>query len=97
MAVCLILFTVYFREGGDGPAHGTQRLAGTVVAPLQSVGSRIAEPFTGAWDWVTGLFDARGENERLKEENAALRETLAIEQERSLYWRSIAARKEAQP
>jgi len=73
VAVCLILFTVYFREGGDGPAHGTQRLAGTVVAPLQSVGSRIVEPFTGAWDWVTGLFDARSENERLTEENAALR------------------------
>jgi len=33
----------------------------------------------------------------LERENAALRETLAIEQERSLYWRSIAGRKEAQP
>ena len=32
-----------------------------------------------------------------RKENAALRETLAIEQERSLYWRSIAGRKEEQP
>ena len=36
--------------------------------------------------------DACGELER---ENAALREALAIEEERSLYWRRIAGRKEA--
>ena len=34
---------------------------------------------------------------KLEKENAELRETLAIEKERSLYWRSIAGRKEAQP
>lgn len=73
VAVCLIIFTVYFREGGEGPAHGTQVLAGSVAAPLQSIGSRAVQPFRDGWDWVTGLVDARGENERLREENAALR------------------------
>ena len=34
---------------------------------------------------------------RLERENVALREALAIEEERSLYWRRIAGRKEAQP
>ena len=33
----------------------------------------------------------------LERENATLREALAIESERSLYWRNIAGRKEAQP
>lgn len=33
--------------------------------------------------------------ERLERENAALREALTIESERSLYWRAIAGRKEA--
>ena len=33
----------------------------------------------------------------LSKDNAALREALEIEQERSLYWRNIANRKEAQP
>lgn len=44
------------------------------------------------WECTCGGTDCAGQRE-----NAALRETLAIEQERSLYWRSIAARKEAQP
>lgn len=73
VAVCLILFTVYFREGADGPGHGTQQLAGAAVAPLQSIGSRAVQPFRDGWEWVTGFVDARGENERLTEENRALR------------------------
>ena len=44
------------------------------------------------WVCKCGGTDCEGQRE-----NAALRETLAIEQERSLYWRSIAARKEEQP
>lgn len=44
------------------------------------------------WICTCGGTDCAG----LKE-NAELREALAIEQERSLYWRSIAGRKEAQP
>ncbi len=73
VVLCLIAFTVYFREGGNGPMHGAQRMAGSVSAPLQSIGSRVVQPFVDGWGWVTGLFDARGEAERLREENAALR------------------------
>ncbi len=73
VVLCLIVFTAYFREGGDGPMHGTQRLAGSAAAPLQSIGSRVVQPFVDGWGWVTGLFDARSEAERLREENAALR------------------------
>lgn len=73
VVVCLVLFTAYFREGGSGPAHGVQQAAGGAVAPLQSIGSRAAQPFREGWDWVTGLFSARGEADRLRDENAALR------------------------
>lgn len=73
VVLCLVVFTAYFRESGSGPMHGAQRMAGSAAAPLQSVGSRVVQPFVDGWDWVTGLFDARGEAERLREENAALR------------------------
>lgn len=47
--------------------------------------------------WPPELEKAADQLQKLKRENAELRETLAIEKERSLYWRSIAGRKEAQP
>lgn len=71
--MCLVVFTLYFREAGSGPMNGAQGLAGAIVAPVQSVASRAVQPFRDGWDWVTGLFDARGENDRLLKENTALR------------------------
>ena len=47
--------------------------------------------------WPPELEKAADQLQKLERENAELRETLAIEKERSLYWRSIAGRKEAQP
>lgn len=44
------------------------------------------------WVCTCGGTDCEGQKE-----NAALREALAIESERSLYWRNIASQKEAQP
>lgn len=73
VVLCLVVFTAYFREGGNGPMHGAQRLAGSTAAPLQSIGSRVVQPFVDGLGWVTGLFEARGEVERLREENATLR------------------------
>ena len=34
----------------------------------------MVQPFQDAWGWVTGLFDARGQNEDLKAQNAALQQ-----------------------
>ena len=55
IAVCLISFTVYFRESGGGPLHGAQQMAGTAVMPLQSVASRAAQPFRDGWGWGTEI------------------------------------------
>lgn len=51
-----------------------------------------------AWEAaLAACVEYRAMVDKLEAENAALREALAIEKERSLYWRSIAGRKEAQP
>jgi rod shape-determining protein MreC len=73
VAVCLIVFSLYFRESGSGPLHSAQDAAGAVVAPAQAVASRAVEPFQDAWSWVTGLVDARQDNSRLAAENVGLR------------------------
>ena len=72
IALCLIVFTVYFRESGSGPLHGAQQMAGSAAMPLQSITERATQPFRDGWSWVTGLVDARGQNEDLKAQNAAL-------------------------
>lgn len=72
IALCLIVFTVYFRESGSGPLHGAQQMAGSAAMPLQSITERASQPFRDGWSWVTGLVDARGQNEDLKAQNAAL-------------------------
>ena len=74
IAVSLIMFTMYFREGTSGPLHGVQQVGGTAAMPAQSIGSRVTQPFQDAWGWVAGLFDARGQNEELKAQNAALQQ-----------------------
>jgi rod shape-determining protein MreC len=72
--VALVLITISFRESQDGPLHTVQSAVASALQPLEVVANRIARPFEDAWDWTTGLFSARSEAEKLREENALLRQ-----------------------
>lgn len=72
--VALMLVTLSFREGEDGPVSSAQSAAATVLRPFQVAADRIAEPFRDAYAWVDGLFDARSDAERLRAENEQLRQ-----------------------
>ena len=50
--LCLALFTVYFRESDEGPLHGAQSAAASVISPAE-VATRAVEPFRGAWGWAS--------------------------------------------
>ncbi len=76
----LALVTISFREDPDGVLHTAQRGALTALAPLEAAGERVARPFRDAWGYVSGLFAAKAENERLKRELEALRQQ-AVENE----------------
>src|SRR5690554_2890646 len=71
--LCLALFTGYFRESDDGPLHGAQSAAASVVAPVQEVATKAVEPFRDAWGWVSSLKDARDRAARLEQEVDTLR------------------------
>jgi rod shape-determining protein MreC len=45
-----------------------------VLRPFQVAADRIAEPFRDAYGWVDGLFDARSDAERLRQENETLKQ-----------------------
>jgi rod shape-determining protein MreC len=76
IAVCLALFTMYFRESNGGILHDFKNGVGTVVAPVESAVSRAIQPFQDAWSWTTGLVDARSDKARLETENQALKAQL---------------------
>ena len=64
----LALITGYFRESEDGPLHEVQSIAASAMHPFEVGAERVARPFRDAYGWLSDLFNAREENERLKEQ-----------------------------
>jgi rod shape-determining protein MreC len=77
--VSLGLITVYFRESSDGALHGPQRIGLSVLMPFEVPGERVSRPFRNAWDYSAELVGAKNENEKLREEVAALQKKLIEE------------------
>ena len=71
--LCLAIFTGYFRESDEGPLHGAQSAAASVIAPVQEVATRAVEPFRDAWGWASSLKDARDRAAVLEREVELLR------------------------
>lgn len=71
--ISLALITGYFREAEDGPLHDVQNVASTAMHPFEVGAERVARPFRDAYAWLSDLFNAREENERLKEQIEQLR------------------------
>jgi rod shape-determining protein MreC len=77
LALSLASVTVYFRESASGPLHGLQGRLVDAAAPAEGVVQRVAQPFRDAATWAGGLGDATAERDRLREENARLRQELS--------------------
>ena len=77
MAASLLLLTIYFGESARGALHAIQRGAQAVLGPIESGASRVFKPARDAVNWTGEVLAARGENERLRDEIAALRGRLA--------------------
>lgn len=70
----LILITMSFRSGEDGPLGGVQSAGATVLRPFAVGFERVAQPFRDLYGWGDSLLDARSEAERLRIENRELRQ-----------------------
>jgi rod shape-determining protein MreC len=79
----LILITMSFRSGEDGPLSGVQSAGATVLRPFAVGFERVAQPFRDVYEWADSLLDARSEAERLRIENRELRQR-AIQSEFAL-------------
>jgi rod shape-determining protein MreC len=76
IVVSLILISTSFSEADSGPLHSIQRGIATILSPLESVGERALKPARDLVNWFDETFDARGENDELREQVADLRSKL---------------------
>jgi rod shape-determining protein MreC len=73
----LVLITVSFRSTALDGAQGT---GAAILRPFEVAADRVTRPFRDAVGWARGLIDAKSENERLRTQNARLREQLIIDE-----------------
>ena len=81
VVACLVLISTHFSESEEGPLHSLQNGVGSALGPLEEGASRALKPVRDLVNWVDETFDARGENEQLRDEVRGLREDLAATEE----------------
>jgi rod shape-determining protein MreC len=74
----LVLITLSFRGGDDGPLASVQSAGSSVLRPVGVGFERVAQPFRDGYAWAESLLDARSEAEKLREENRELRQRAII-------------------
>jgi rod shape-determining protein MreC len=79
----IVLITVSFRAGEDGPVAGIEAVGSTALRPVAVAVERVAQPFRDAYAWADGLLGARSEADRLRAEVRELRQR-AIQSEFAL-------------
>ena len=76
------LLTVSFRESESGPVHSVQQFGAGLLAPLQSWGTKIAEPFQDGYQWFKTLWSAHRRAEELEEKLQVLQgEIIKLEEQ----------------
>jgi len=68
----LVLITLSFRSGDDGPLSSVQSAGSSALRPVSVGFERVAQPFRDAYGWADSLLDARSDAERLRIENREL-------------------------
>jgi rod shape-determining protein MreC len=91
VAASLTLLSLYYREGNGGPLHGAEKVVATIFSPLQEGADRALKPVRDSVNWFQETFDARGENDSLRDEVAELRDQLARAQTTQQEARELAA------
>jgi rod shape-determining protein MreC len=77
IVLSLILLSSHFSESDSGPLHSLQRGVSAVLSPIGEGAERALKPGRDLVNWFDETFEARGENESLRDEVAELRRQLA--------------------
>ena len=77
IVISLVLLSISFSEADSGPLHSMQRGIAAVLSPIEEGASRALKPARDLINWFDETFDARGDNEALREEVESLRADVA--------------------
>jgi rod shape-determining protein MreC len=91
VAASLTLLSLYYREGNGGPLHGVQDAVATVFSPIEEGADRALKPVRDLVNWFDETFEARGENDQLRDEVADLRDELSRAQATEQQAKELAA------
>src|SRR5215212_3720112 len=71
------MLTGYFGESTGGPLHRFQAGFQTILSPIEEGANRAFQPIRDLAGWFGDVFDAKGENRKLKADLADARSELA--------------------
>jgi len=77
VALAIVLITLWFREGDTGVLHRLRGGVQVVAAPISSGGEFVTRPVRGLIAWAGDLGVSRSQLEELRDQNTALRATVA--------------------
>jgi len=78
VAASMVLITMSF--SGGGPLGAIQSGAQDIVSPIENGANRALKPVRDLFGWIGDTFDAKDDNEQLRDEVAELREELGARQ-----------------
>ena len=76
---CLVVITVDYEQGANGPLEGLGKVALGVISPLQEAVSKITRPVGDFFSAIGSLPSLKSENERLQQELDQARAQLATQ------------------
>jgi rod shape-determining protein MreC len=77
VSISLAVITLDYREGQDGPLAGLGRIALAAMAPLQKAVTTVTRPIGDFFSGLVHLPSLEKENQRLQDDNDALRSVIA--------------------
>jgi rod shape-determining protein MreC len=84
VVAALVLTTVYYREGTNGPLHTTRSAVLAISSPFATAGTVITSPFRAVADWVSGRTVSATDYAALVKQNTELKDRLATLEEANL-------------
>ena len=77
VVLAVLLTTLWYREGVNGPVHLARLRVHAVAAPVGAVGEFVTRPIRGVFSWASDLGVSRSQLEALRAQNIALRARVA--------------------